>query len=656
VADDVTLRFRLTGEDAGAGKVVGDAEEKVGKLGRTMKGLGVVGAAAGAAAGGLLAKSFSDNLDIGQAQAKLNAQLGLSTEDSAKAGKVASAVYAANWGDSMDTVDAALKSVATNMASISTSSEADLQGITSNALALAQTFDIDVNESTAAAGALMKNGLAKDATEAFDIITRGEQLGLDKAGDFLDTLTEYSPQFDKLGIGGSQALTILSAGLQAGARDTDVIADAFKEFSLRAIDGSKLTAGALAQLKKEAGPELAAAIGTGSSSLKTLGLDSAKTSADIAAGGDRARSATFNVLQALNSMKDPVKQNQAGVALFGTQWEDTLRQILPAVAGAEEGMEGVTGSTQRMADTVSGDAKSKIEGMQRSFQSWTQGLASAKGPLGDVAAGAVAFSGPGLAMAGSVGQVAAGMAAMNFGLVASKGAQLAGAAATGVATAAQWLWNAALSANPIGLIILAIVALVAALVWFFTKTELGRAIFQTAMQGIVTAFNWVKDTGGAVVTWVVTKWQEMTRFFSGLPASFGRIGSAIGNALLAPQRAAFNAIRSLWNSTVGGFSFSIPSWIPFVGGNSYSIPRMAKGGIVTSPTLLIAGEAGPEAIVPLGSSSAGAELGGGTVVEVHLHGVIAGDRETFSRTVVSALDEAVSRGLLPHRLMPVGAR
>lgn len=79
--------------------------------------------------------------------------------------------------------------------------------------------------------------------------------------------------------------------------------------------------------------------------------------------------------------------------------------------------------------------------------------------------------------------------------VASRVAMIAGAAAMGIATAAQWAWNAALTANPIGLIVLAIVALVAALVWFFTQTELGRQIFsnvfgfiQSVVQGIVDWF------------------------------------------------------------------------------------------------------------------------------------------------------------------------
>ena len=74
-------------------------------------------------------------------------------------------------------------------------------------------------------------------------------------------------------------------------------------------------------------------------------------------------------------------------------------------------------------------------------------------------------------------------------LAASKIAQLAGAAATGVATAAQWAWNAALSANPIGVVIIAVTALVAALIWFFTQTELGRTIFQSVFQFIQSTVN-----------------------------------------------------------------------------------------------------------------------------------------------------------------------
>lgn len=76
--------------------------------------------------------------------------------------------------------------------------------------------------------------------------------------------------------------------------------------------------------------------------------------------------------------------------------------------------------------------------------------------------------------------------------IGTKIAILASAAATGIATAATWLFNAALMAlgGPIGLIIAAVVALVAGLVWFFTQTELGQQIWQGFVDALATAWNW----------------------------------------------------------------------------------------------------------------------------------------------------------------------
>ncbi|WKV22168.1 endolysin [Mycobacteroides phage 8UZL] len=88
-------------------------------------------------------------------------------------------------------------------------------------------------------------------------------------------------------------------------------------------------------------------------------------------------------------------------------------------------------------------------------------------------------------------------------------------AATKIATAAQWLWNASLLANPIGLIIAAIAAVVAALVLFFTKTELGQKIWQTVWGAIKTATQ-------AVVSWfTTTAWPALQNAFK-----------AIGQALM----------------------------------------------------------------------------------------------------------------------------
>jgi len=83
-----------------------------------------------------------------------------------------------------------------------------------------------------------------------------------------------------------------------------------------------------------------------------------------------------------------------------------------------------------------------------------------------------------------------------------------------IVTAAQWLWNAALTANPIGIIIVAIAALVAGLVYFFTQTELGREVWARTMEAIGAAFTWLNEMViQPVVAWIVDAWNGMIAFF-----------------------------------------------------------------------------------------------------------------------------------------------
>ena len=104
-------------------------------------------------------------------------------------------------------------------------------------------------------------------------------------------------------------------------------------------------------------------------------------------------------------------------------------------------------------------------------------------------------------------------------------ASAATAAATGVMTAAQWALNAALSANPVALIVIGVIALVAAVVLAYKKSETFREIVTAAFEAVKGAaefaFNWVKSnwplilaiiTGpiGLAVLAVVKHWDDIT--------------------------------------------------------------------------------------------------------------------------------------------------
>jgi hypothetical protein len=123
---------------------------------------------------------------------------------------------------------------------------------------------------------------------------------------------------------------------------------------------------------------------------------------------------------------------------------------------------------------------------------------------------------------------------------------------------------------------------------------------------------------------LVTAYKKFTPFKTVVDSIFGAMEFWIGevviplfNTLLSTVKAVFNGIARIWNSTVGKLSFKIPDWVPGIGGNGFSmpdIPMLANGGIVTSPTLALIGEAGPEAVIPLSQMG---NMGGGMNITVN---------------------------------------
>lgn len=122
-----------------------------------------------------------------------------------------------------------------------------------------------------------------------------------------------------------------------------------------------------------------------------------------------------------------------------------------------------------------------------------------------------------------------------------------------------------------------------------------QGAFQT-IQGLVDLFRdvftgkWGK-IWGAITNTVSGVWKlikgavqggisEVALVFGGAVSAFGNIAINVANAILSPFRAVFNTIVDLWNATVGGLSFSIPSWVPGIGGKGFSVPKIGKIGAI----------------------------------------------------------------------------
>lgn len=205
------------------------------------------------------------------------------------------------------------------------------------------------------------------------------------------------------------------------------------------------------------------------------------------------------------------------------------------------------------------------------------------------------------AMSGVADVATLAMESQTVKMIGAKVATLATSAATNAWAAAQRLLNVAMNANPVGLIIIAIVALIAIIVLIATKTTWFQDGWRAAWKGIQIA-------ASAVWDWL-----------KALPGKIGDAFKSITGFITAPFRAAFNYIADAWNNTAGSLSFHIPDWVPKIGGAGFSMPKLPHfhtGGIVPGlPSQeVLAVLRGQERITPTGAPEPG-----GAGVTNHYH-------------------------------------
>jgi len=281
--------------------------------------------------------------------------------------------------------------------------------------------------------------------------------------------------------------------------------DAQKQATLSTLFGTDAirAAAVIADTGAEGFDELATSMNkTTAADTAAARLDNMKGSVTILMGSLETLMITIGQ-EVIPKIKELVDGVIVGVNAF-LEMDEGTRNLLVAMVGIAGGLLLATGATI------------KIMAAMKAARATVLALTTATGLF------TAAKNAEGVAQGRSV----AGMIAATAASVAQRTATIATAAATKAATAAQWLMNAAMTANPIGLIIAAIVALVAGIIWFFTQTEIGQeiwsnfmtwleeawtniaAFFTTVWEGIVSVATTVWDSimtvVGAVVDWFQT--------------------------------------------------------------------------------------------------------------------------------------------------------
>mgnify|MGYP000878830977 CR=1 FL=1 len=283
--------------------------------------------------------------DIGSVETAYNNfsnQTGIQGKELQKYKGVLDDLYDDGMGDSYEDLSETLAQI------VQTTKETDpskIKELANNAIVLRDKFDFDVQESMRAVNMLMVQ-FGVSGEEAFNLIVQGVQKGLNKNDDLLDSINEYSVHYKQLGYNADEFFNSLENGTKSGTFSVDKLGDAMKEFGIRTKDTATST----------------------DEGFQLVGLNANKMRKEFAKGGKSAQNATKKTLKALFSMNDQVKQNQAGVDLFGTMWEDLGIDGVKALMNVNGQADKTKKSMQKINDVAYDDVDSELKVLYRTVQ------------------------------------------------------------------------------------------------------------------------------------------------------------------------------------------------------------------------------------------------------------------------------------------------
>lgn len=164
-----------------------------------------------------------------EAMKSFQAQTGTATEDMSAYNDEMQELYKQGYGET-------LTDIANAMAQVKqTTNETDpskLSDMTKNAMLLGETYEFDVAESLRAVN-MLTDQFGVTSQEAYNLIVQGCQNGLNKNGDLLDVINEYSVHYAQMGNTADDFFNSLLNGTEAGAFSVDKLGDGYKEFGIK---------------------------------------------------------------------------------------------------------------------------------------------------------------------------------------------------------------------------------------------------------------------------------------------------------------------------------------------------------------------------------------------------------------------------------------
>ncbi|EGO2510766.1 phage tail tape measure protein [Enterococcus faecalis] len=501
-----------------------------------------------------------------------------------------------------------------------------LEDTTGRMLKFSEINGSDVSQSTINAKKSMDlfRLSIEDLPMILDSVSKTSQdtgVGVDQ---LFDAVNRGAPQLKAMGLGFSESIALIGQMEKAGIDSAGTLGYLAKASVVYAKDNKTMQEGLSGTIESIKGATTeqekltiaSEVFGTKAASKMVEAIDSGALSMDGLA--DSAKNAAGTVDQTFSDILDPIDQaklaqNQFKIAM-GELGEQVQIALLPAFQAATDAIKKVS--------------------------EWFGSLTDSQKQTILKIAGVVAAIGPVLVVLGTL-----------------------------ASSISSLIPVIAFIASPIGLVIAAVAAWVAAIVVAYNKIGWFRDFINTSFKVIkdivVGVFNVLKDTtkstfdfitgfiGGAMdgaakiigdyvnaikrifggivdfVTGVFTG--DWSRAWQGVVDIFGGIFEGIAAVAKAP----INAMITLINGFIGGLNnIKIPKWVPGIGGKGFhigKIPYLAEGGTILNGQAIV-GEAGPElltakngktTVTPLSpeekARGIGGALKGGNTIEQHVH-------------------------------------
>ena len=461
-----------------SGEELKEAEEKAGDFKETLGDLGgkAETAAKALGAGFVVAATYATKFetDCDKALNTVITQTGAADTEVEGLEETLLSIYKDNFGEDIN--DIALAMSAVKQQTGQTGKE--LKNTTENAILMRDTFDIDVNESIRGVNAMMKQfGISSE--EAYNLLAQGAQKGLNQNGDLADQLAEYSVYYADMGLSAEEAFNMIANGAKNGTFQIDYLNDAVKEFGIRAKDG------------------------TSDEAFKQLGLDVDDLKTKFAQGGEGAKEAFKTVNEALFSCDDEVQRNLLGVAMYGTKWEDLGEDAIRALVDTQGEISATNDALGTINENKYNDLGNQIEELGRNLKTdlvkpigeelkpvISDVIKEVKGKIPEVKTLV-------LAVVSKVKDFISFMSRNGTQIIGLVAAIKVWKATTEGVTIAQKILNTVMAANPIGIVITVVAALVAALVTLFATNEDFRnkviAVWEAVKEAASKVFGAIAD-------------------------------------------------------------------------------------------------------------------------------------------------------------------